>query len=170
MFRKPYHWLPVLLAVLAAGGARALPEDREKPIYIESRTAVREEKKGVTVYEGDVTIEQGSILIKGDKVTVYTANRQVERIVCVGDPAYYEQKPNAEDPPVVARARTIEYMLATDLVHLVEDASLEQQGTTLTGDRIDYDIKEEVVKARGDASGKERIRMVIPPSQQKEVQ
>jgi len=51
----------------------------------------------------------------------------------------------------------------------LKNASLIQDESTLTGEYIEYNLKQEVIRARGgDEAGKERIRMVIPPSQQLE--
>lgn len=155
-----------LLALLAAS-ALAMPSDREQPIQIESDTAVRDDRAGTTVYEGDVVIEQGTMLIRADKVTIHTVDRQVNRLVAVGDPAHYEQKPSAEEALVTARGKTIEYRLTEELIVLTTNASLEQAGSTLTGERIDYDLQQEVVRARGDGD-RQRTRMVIPPAQLKE--
>lgn len=153
------------LAVTAPAGA--LPDDRNQAIEIRSREAVREEKKGLTVYEGNVTIRQGSILIRADKVSVYVEAGKVNRIEAVGQPARYQQQPEPDSELIIARARTIEYRLNDDFIHLVGEASLEQEQATLSGERIDYDLEKEVIRARGgDDSDNERIRMVIPPSQQ----
>ncbi len=162
----------LLLAALAggclsAGSAVALPTDRSQAIAIESREAIREEAKGLTVYSGDVTITQGSIRIEADQVTVYSENNDVVRIVCVGTPASYQQRPEPDAQLIVARGNTIQYDLGTDVILLLGNAALEQEEATLTGERIEYDLKQEVIRARGgDESGRERIRMVIPPSQQ----
>jgi len=158
----------LLAMALAGSAAMALPDDRHQAIEIQSRSAIREEKRGLTVYEGNVTIRQGSILIRADKVTVMSTGNQVSRIVCTGTPAHYQQQPKPGDKPVIARANTIEYLLDQDIIQLIANASLEQAGATLTGERIDYDLKQKIIKARGDTSGNQRIRMVIPPSQQKE--
>ncbi len=170
LFPRP-ALLPALLLVpllaLLATSVLAMPSDREQPIQIESDTAVRDDRAGTTVYEGDVVIEQGTMLINADKVTVYTVDRRIDRIVAVGDPAHYEQMPSAEEDLVTARAKTLEYRLSEELIVLTTNASLEQAGSTLTGERIDYDLQQEVVKARGDGD-RQRTRMVIPPSQLKD--
>lgn len=156
-----------LLATLLPALTLALPGDRQQAIEIEAQSALREEQKGVTVYEGDVKIQQGSMVIKADKVTLYTTGNTLTRIVCVGTPAYYEQQPKPDGGPVIARANTIEYRLDTETIELVDNASLDQDGTTLNGERIDYDVRQQIIKARGGAGdGNERIRMVIPPNQQ----
>ncbi|MCK9563387.1 MAG: lipopolysaccharide transport periplasmic protein LptA [Bacteroidales bacterium] len=156
-----------LCAALLAGTAVALPSDPRQPIEIEAGSAMRDERQGVTVYERDVTIRQGSILITADKVSVHSAGNQIDHIVATGSPAHYQQQLKPGENPVVARAATIEYQLAADQIHLVGNASLEQDGTTLTGSRIDYDLRQEVIRASGDNAEGGRIRMVIPPDQQR---
>ena len=151
-------------------GAAALPADREMPIEIQAREALRDESSGLTIYEGDVAIKQGSILIRAEKVSVYNSGRKVDRIVCTGAPARYQQRPEPDAELVAAEANRIEYDLGTDIILLTENAKLEQDASTLTGERIEYDLKREIIRASGgDASGNERIRMVIPPSQQPEI-
>ncbi len=166
--KRIYRLAIALAGALATTAALGLPDDRHQAIEIQSQNAVREEKQGLTIYQGDVTISQGSILIRADKVTVHSAGNQVSKIICTGTPAHYQQQLKPGDKPVVARANTIEYLLDQDVINLVTNASLEQDGATLTGERIDYDLKQEIIKARGDASGSQRIRMVIPPNQQKD--
>ena len=146
----------------------ALPSDRQQSIRIESDRAEKDDKKGTTVYEGSVVIRQGTIKINADKVTVFSESNQVDKIVCIGKPAHYQQRPNLEDGLVFASGNTIEYYLASDKIFLLKNASLEQNGTTITGDKINYDLKAEVVKASAGNNTRQRIQMVIPPSNQKD--
>jgi len=101
-------------------------------------------------------------------VTVFSDANQVDKIVCVGKPAHYQQRPNLEDGLVFASGNTIEYYLASDKIFLLKNASLEQNGTTITGDKINYDLRAEVVKASAGDNTRQRIQMVIPPSNQKD--
>lgn len=148
--------------------SNALPNDRQQPIKIESDRAEQDEKKGTTTYEGSVIIRQGTIKINADKVTVFSDANKVDRIVCVGKPAHYQQRRNPQDGLVFASANTIKYFLANDKIALIKNASLEQKGTVITGEQIDYDLKAEVVKATSGRNTKKRIQMVIPPSNQKD--
>jgi lipopolysaccharide export system protein LptA len=148
--------------------AIALPNDRQQAINIESNKVQRNDKTGLTVYEGAVNIIQGTIAIKADKVTVHTELGKVTRIVCIGTPAHYEQLQDPESGLVTARANTIEYNLREDVIVLINNADLSQSGSILKGDRINYDLKQELVQAHGDVSGNKRIQMVIPSNQQPE--
>lgn len=155
-----------LALLLGSTTAVALPGDRNKPINIESDQAERNDKLGTTVYNGNVVIVQGTIKIKGNKVTVYSRGNKVNKIVCIGTPAHYQQIPKPNDKLMVARASTIEYQLAGDKIVLIKNASLAQNGSTITGERINYNLKEEVVRATSNKKTGKRIKMVIPPSNQ----
>ncbi len=148
--------------------AQGLPEDRLQAINIESDRASRNDKTGLTIYEGSVILTQGSINIRADKITVHSKANKVSKIVCIGEPAHYHQQPEPDAGLVIARANTIEYHLDRDAITLRKNASLDQEGTVLKGEIINYDLKEELIEARGDEKGTGRIQMVIPPSQQQE--
>lgn len=44
--------------------------DRDKPIQIEADRASLDQLKGITVYEGNVVVTQGTILLRAAQVTV----------------------------------------------------------------------------------------------------
>lgn len=159
------------VAALALWGAPAprpglaLPEDRNQPIYIQSDRAERDERKGTTVYTGDVEIDQGSLHISADRVTIAMDGDQVTRIDALGAPAKMHQKPSPEREPVYARATTIQYDVAREILTLIEKAAVTQEGSTVKGERIEYFVQEQRVKASSGSaeSGASRVQMVIQP-------
>lgn len=161
-FRKILPLIGFFLA-LWCNNSPALPDDAKQPISIESDHAERNEKQGVTIYQGAVLIRQGSIRIEADTVSIYNRGERVVRIVCQGNLARYEQQTQDSNKPMVAYARTIEYSVAKDAITLSSMASLEQDGAIISGERIQYDIKRDVVTAKGSNTGNRRIQVVIPP-------
>ena len=157
----------VSLSLLCSVTANALPDDRKQQITIESDSAERNEKSGLTEYKGNVIIRQGSVLIDADRVTIHYKDKKVSRIISEGSPASYQQQPDTEGGLVIARGEVIEYLLATDKINLQQNASLARNGTLIKGDRISYDLKNETWKAKGgDRGEQQRIQLVIPPSTQ----
>lgn len=154
-----------LLALANSSPSYALASDREQPIYIESDSAERDDKKGITIYQGKVKMDQGSMRIVADKITIHSVDNRVHMIVATGNPARYQQKPSPDKQLVVAEGGTIRYEIDPERLELLKNASIKQEGTTMTGDRIDYNITESLVKAAGsNRSSNQRIKMVIPPS------
>jgi lipopolysaccharide export system protein LptA len=153
---------------LASAISYALPSDRNQSIEIQSNEAVRVEPKGLTVYSGNVAIDQGSMKIRAEKVSVYNSGSKVLRIVCEGRPATFKQTPEIDATEVTAEGNTITYNLEQDVILLTGSARLIQEDATLSGERIEYDLKEEIIRAKGGDG--DRIRMVIPPNQQAETE
>ena len=147
--------------------ALALPDDRIQTITIESNSAERDQKTGLTQYQGNVVINQGSLVIEADQVTVYYKDNKVSRIVCLGLPASYQQQAAADGGLIIAKAETIVYLLAQDEINLKSNAVLSRNGTLIKGDSINYDLENETWKAKGNQRGEQkRIQLVIPPSTQ----
>ncbi len=136
-----------LAGLLSSVAALALPEDRDQAIYIQSDRAERDERKGTTVYTGDVEIDQGSLHISAERVTIRSTDDEVSEIVATGSPAKMHQKPAVDREPVYARARNIQYDVKGEVLTLLEKATVTQEGSTVTGERIVYYIKEQRVKA-----------------------
>ena len=143
----------------------ALDSDRDQPIEIESDSAEYRENEGITTYSGNVQMTQGSMLLRADEIHIYAADGEVSRMVARGNRAYYEQKPSPEAEKVVAQAKVIEYLLSDDLINLSEQASLTQDGATLNGNLISYDVRKHLLRAKSNTQTnqkKERVKVVIP--------
>jgi lipopolysaccharide export system protein LptA len=138
-----------MAAMLGAGSAvQALPEDSEQPIRIQANTATLDDRRNTAVYTGDVIITQGSMRLTGNRVTLTTdGDGAVNKIVSVGNPATFVQTPRPGQGPVKARAQTIEYFAADERVVLIDNAHLDQDGNTFTGQYVRYDVTQQLVEA-----------------------
>lgn len=157
----------ILLATLALSfqQANALPSDRNQSLNIQSDFAESDEVKETTTYSGSVIMERGSMKIVAEKVVIHRRDDKITRVVATGFPARYSQVPRINQEPVNASANVIEYKISKDMLYLIDEASLDQEGSSLSGDRIEYDVKQSVVKAGSNrkAANKKRVKMVIPP-------
>lgn len=153
--------------ILLCGNALALESDRDQPIEIESDRAEFHELDGYTIYSGNVRLSQGSILLEAAEISIYFEGGDVYKLVATGDRAYYEQLPAENEGKVVAQANTIEYLLQGDLINLIQNASLTQDGATLNGELITYDVRNHLLKANNRSNDQEssdngRVRVTIP--------
>jgi lipopolysaccharide export system protein LptA len=155
-------WLTALLSPLL----QALPEDRDKPIRINSDSADIDDARGISIYRGNVVMDQGTIHIDGEQVTIYSNNEGIYKVVIQGSPGHYHEKPAHDEEIVKASALTINYDFRNEHIELLRKAKLVQEGNTFTGDQIEYFISTQTVKARSSTAGpqSERVEMVIQPN------
>ncbi len=153
-----------LLACLSSAPVLALEDDTEQPIRIATDEALRDEKTGRTVYQGNVELVQGTIKINADRITHYQDQSGVERIIAEGSPARMQQQPEPDSPLMHAHGDIIEYFRSEERVQLRENAQVEQDGSVVRGDKIDYFIPQQLVKAAADESRPDsRVNVTIPP-------
>ncbi len=166
MFRPNRTFGLVALLVgllLPASAPQALPEDRLQAIEITAAHAERNERKGYTVYSGDVVLVQGSLRIEADRLTIYHDQVAADRIIAQGAPARLRQRPTLDKPFVTARAQRIVYEKSNELVLLRFDARIEQEGAIVTGESISYFMAEQRVRAESVAADESsRVQVFIP--------
>lgn len=151
----------LLLLCLCSSFSNALPDDRAQPIHIKADSAERNEKQGTTTYRGDVTIDQGSMNISGDEVVFY-GSREISKIIARGRPARLRQQPSSDKPVIKARANRITYEVSKQNIELKQQAFIEQEGSTVEGSRIFYDIEQQIIKADNEGKSNNRVHITIP--------
>ncbi|OOS02229.1 lipopolysaccharide export system protein LptA [Moraxella cuniculi DSM 21768] len=145
--------------------AAALPSDANQPIRLLADRATYSERTGVTTYSGNVTIEQGTLKIAADNLTVNlnTANRSINSAVATGRPATMQQIITQEKGLAKGQANRIDYNAVTGIVTLTGNAKLTQAGSSFSGNVIRYSLSAGDVEAN--AGGGQRVELVFPPSE-----
>lgn len=147
----------------------ALPVDTEQPIRIVADLVVRDEKQGLTTYSGNVKMDQGSLSISANSITIRSNGEAVNTIIAEGNPAQFSQKQKDNHPPVIASGKIIEYYKAQELIHIRQQATIEQNNSTVKSEEIQYYINDRVVKANSSSNKQSgRVEVVIPPRQNNE--
>ena len=145
--------LKYLLAIILAAMmncALALSTDKEQDIEIEADSAEMDDIKGITIYRGDVVVNQGSIHMTGDIMTVhFTDSGDMELVIMQGVPATYRQMPDNSKVFDEAEALQMEYYALKDFVILIDKALVTQEDLRFSGARIEYDTVLSQVKAKG---------------------
>ncbi|UXZ05031.1 lipopolysaccharide transport periplasmic protein LptA [Moraxella nasicaprae] len=144
--------------------ASALPSDANQPIRLLADRATYVEKTGVTTYSGNVTIEQGTLKIAADNLTVNLnpSNRSINSVVATGRPATLQQVVSQEKGLAKGQANRIDYNAVTGIVTLTGNAKLTQAGSSFAGNTIRYSLKLGDVEAN--AGGGQRVELVFPPN------
>jgi lipopolysaccharide export system protein LptA len=156
-----------LLAALAAvtigftaPGAVALKEDNQQPMLIEADTVEVDEAKSTSLYVGHVQVDQGTMHLIADQVTVHhRQDRRIKYIIARGNPAAYRQQMEGDKGPVQAFARRMDYDADRDELILTDEAILIQGTDRIASERIVYDR----ANARMQAGGGGRVKISITP-------
>lgn len=156
----------ILLVFLLPYQCLGLSDDRDKEINIEADVAIADDKSGIAVYSGNVTINQGSMHITADEVKVIRSEHKVLQIIASMKPgtdslAHYEQL-NDKNQPVSADARKITYFLQEKRIHLAGNAKLKQAESSFSGELLHYDLSQGIVKGGSETSGG-RIKITLKP-------
>ena len=159
--------LPLLLFPLTS---HALSSDKGKPMTIEADSVEIDDKKGLTVYRGNVDVRQGTLHVKGDTLVIEKVNGEVKIVTVIGKPATYRQRPDNKKQDVTAKASKLQLYPKRNLVRLEREARVVQEGNIYTGNIIEYDNKKDIIKMKGNIGAtdtgkktKGRVRMTIQP-------
>jgi lipopolysaccharide export system protein LptA len=142
--------------------AIALPEDRNQPIQLEASRGQIDQKTGVSIYEGNVVITQGSMRLTADTATIHIKDGGFQRMQATGKPVTLRYRPTADKPEIQGTSPRVEYDVVSAKVIMSGGARLTQGQDVFTGDRVEYDLKDDVVRARG-AGNQGRIQFTIQP-------
>lgn len=153
-----------LLCITNMHNAYALESDKKAPMKILANKAEIDQKKGVSVYQGNVKVTQGSMSLLATHIVVEHPRQKISLITATGSPAYYKSQARAKDIPIQAHAKTIIYDMKKSIITLIGDAFLRQGKNESRSQRIVYNIKTDYVKAYSTPKGKQ-ISITINPNE-----
>jgi len=175
------------MAVLAGLGlwagmtvpAQAERADRSKPIVIEAdQPGTIDLQRQIVVFNGNVTIAQGTMTIRAERVEVRETPDGYRTATAVGSaarPATYRQKRDAGDESVEGVAERIEFDQRADTLRFSGNAAVRrlrgaQVADEITGSTIVWDNRAELFSVQGGAVGPSnpggRVRAVLSPRQE----
>lgn len=161
--RSKLRLLPFLAGCLVSLIGRpvwALQDDARQPLLIEADAVEVRESDSTSVYVGHVQMDQGSMRLLADHVTVYhRENRQPRLMIALGAPASYKQQLDDRQGEVQAFAKRMEYDADRDELLLLGEGLLIQGADRLVGERIVY----ERARGRFRAGGEARVKITITP-------
>ncbi|MFO1381815.1 MAG: lipopolysaccharide transport periplasmic protein LptA, partial [Chitinivorax sp.] len=126
------------IACLALGALPALAEkaDREKPMQIEADRVSLDDLNKVSVFEGNVVLTQGTLLVRADKVSVRQDADKTQYATAIGRPLSFRQKRDGADEYIEGWAERLEYDGKRNQVELFQKARLKRNNDEIRGDYI----------------------------------
>jgi lipopolysaccharide export system protein LptA len=156
----------VLCAGLLATSAHAEKTDRDKPVNLEADTVTLDDINKVSVYQGNVVLSQGTMLLRADRVQVTQNADGLDKVSATGRPVAFRQKLDGREEYIEGYADRIEYNGATSQLELIGQAMLRRGSDELRGAQISYNANTEFYKVVGQPGAKTpsgRVRAVIRP-------
>jgi lipopolysaccharide export system protein LptA len=142
----------------------ALEGDDKQPVLIEADKVEVDEGKSTSLYIGHVQVDQGSMRLLADRVTVHHyTDRRIKYIIARGEPAFYKQLLDDNQGEMQAFAKRMDFDAERDELILTGDALVIQGKDRIASDRIVYDRGNARVQA-GDLS---RVKITFNPDDNK---
>jgi len=157
------------LALASPGLGIAEQTDREKPVNIEADRLTIDDVKKESVFEGNVTVSQGTLLLRADKVVVKQDAGGFNYAYAYGKPAYFKQKRDGYEEYVEGQGERLEYDGKADRMQVFTNAEIRKGADEVKGDFIAYDAKTGFYQVMGGPSvatpvnPKGRVRATIQP-------
>lgn len=151
---------------IAVAPAWAEKADAKKPIEIAADNGTLDQLKGITVWRGNVIVNQGTLHATADEVTVTRDAENRQTLHAVGKLATFRQKMDNSPEYVDGAARQIDYTSAADLVVLTGSARIKRGQDVVQGEKITYNTDTEVYQVVGGSAqgpNKGRVTVVIQP-------
>ncbi len=165
---NPCHRLfGLFLLCCLSGTALALQSDSEQPFNLEADGVEINDATGVSIYQGNVIITQGTIRITADQVTVTQSPGQGDHIVAEGKPVRFQQRVEGKKQLVKGHSKKAIYDTDSEILTMIGDAVMTQGKDSFKSDRIIYDRVKGQVRAGSKAKGKQRVRVTIQPKKKR---
>lgn len=169
---------PAIIALsflLASANALAERADRDKPVHLEAARVTVDDAKRMHVFEGNVVLTQGTLMIRTAKLVVTQDADGFQKGVATGGEnglARLRQKREGKDEWIEGEAERIEYDAKSEKAEFFNRAYVKSGSDEVRGHYISYDGKTEqylVTAAPGASpSSKEgRVTAVIQPKNAK---
>jgi lipopolysaccharide export system protein LptA len=159
----------------AAGAVHAERADRDKPVSLDAAKVTIDDIKRVHIFEGNVVLTQGTLVIKSAKLVVTQDAEGFQKGVATGGAdglARFRQKRDGKDEYMDGEGERIEYDSRSEKAEFFKRAYVKSGMDEVRGDYISYDgITEQylVTAAPGAKPGSEqsRVHAVIQPKSAK---
>lgn len=138
--------LLLLFTLLVSGTVHAERADREKPVNLDADKITVDDARKVHIFEGNVQLTQGTIIIKADKIVVTQDASGFQVGVATGGPgglAHFRQKREGVDEYIDGEAERIENDSKADKTELFSHAKMRSGQDEVRGEYISYDGKTE---------------------------
>ena len=160
-------------AMLAATAVRAEKADRDKPVNIEADRVSVDDVKQTQVFEGNVQLVKGTLIIRAERIVVTQDEDGYQRGVATGTPSVlprFRQKREGVDEYIEGEGERIEHDAKAEKTEFFNRAWVKSGLDEVRGQFISYDARSENYFVTSGPNGTrakpgsgDRVRAVIQP-------
>lgn len=155
----------ILLLLLMPSSLLALSTDRDQPIEVEADSLEIRDTENISIYSGNVRLDQGSLSLRSDRLVIYFNDQnELTLMELSGSPATFRQL-NDEQQEMIGQADQLEYREAESSLILLGNAKFNHNGDTIESNMIRINTENENIQAGG-LDSNDRVKMLIQPRQQ----
>ncbi|MBQ9275140.1 MAG: lipopolysaccharide transport periplasmic protein LptA [Succinivibrio sp.] len=157
----------VLMGLTLCDQALALKSDSSEPISISSDEQLADLQNNKAVFTGHVRASQGSIEVSADKAEIMRdAHNQLKEVHAYGKPVTFRQKLD-NGKLIRTQSSQVQYLPQQRLVVLQGNVTVWQDDSHISGERIEYNLDTQRLKASNHNSQGGRVQSTFIPSQLK---
>ena len=161
MLRPALLWLPALLAIPVCGLAADL--SRQQPIHLRADRIDIDQKKGLSLYRGNVVFTQGTLRLTAARAEVQNRANVLETITAEGKPVTFRHRPEGLTEFIEGEASRAVYHAPTRHVHLYGAVQVQRGRDLYRSAVLHYDIDNQSMIGEG-ANGRRVYAALVPHS------
>ena len=109
----------ILLFLLMPSSLLALSTDQSQPIEVEADSLEIKDAENISIYSGDVRLDQGSLALRADRLVIhFNDQNELTLMELTGSPATFRQL-NDEQQEMIGQADRLEYREAESTLILL---------------------------------------------------
>ena len=147
------HSIIIVISLLMSNQALALSTDRDQPAEVEADDIEFDFQKGIRTYTDNVTVVQGTLRIKADKVVTKYENDDLSLATAVGNLARFKQRPDGKAYDTEGWARKIIVDQKANTLTLLGKAAVKQGPNTARGETIVYNMANDTMRIKSGRVG-----------------
>lgn len=157
----------VLCSNLWSIRAQAEQADRSKPVNIEADSVQMDDLHKTSVYQGDVILQQGTLLVRASKLIAHQDAQGYGSGTAFGSPAYFRQKQDNSDEYLEGWADRIDMDNQKNTVLLTGNAIIKRGTNEMHANSMIYNTVTQQFEAKSEPASNgqppHRVRTAIFP-------
>jgi lipopolysaccharide export system protein LptA len=141
----------------------AVKADASQPVLIDADSVTFNKAQGKAVYQGNVSIKQGTLKIHAAYIEINAPNNKIINIIATGFPLTIEQR---MDSGKLAKgsAKQMQYLVEKKRLILNGNAVLSQGNDKFSSNHIEFSTLTGALKAGNKKNNKSRVHAVFYPT------